>query len=126
MPTEHPALRIEQFDPARHDRADFDCGVGRLNTEYELLRVLSSRPGRVWTYEELLREVWRGENGDQARARAIVKKLRRKLGDTTPGRGWVLNERGVGYRVPRPDERRAPRAPRREPHPGHAPDNDPL
>ena len=32
MPTEQPpAFRIERFDAARHDRADFDCGVGRLN-----------------------------------------------------------------------------------------------
>ena len=36
MPTEHPALRIEHFDPARHDRADFDCGVGRLNNYLKL------------------------------------------------------------------------------------------
>ncbi len=31
MPTDAPALRIELFDAARHDRAAFDCGVGRLN-----------------------------------------------------------------------------------------------
>ena len=31
MPTDPPALGIERFDTARHDRAAFDCGVGRLN-----------------------------------------------------------------------------------------------
>ncbi len=36
MPTEHPPFRIEQFDPARHDRADFDCGVVRLNNYLKL------------------------------------------------------------------------------------------
>ena len=36
MPTEPPALRIEQFDAARHDRADFDCGVARLNNYLKL------------------------------------------------------------------------------------------
>ena len=36
MPIEPPALRIELFDPARHDRADFDCGVGRLNNYLKL------------------------------------------------------------------------------------------
>ena len=36
MPTEHPALRIERFDPARHDRAGFDCGVDRLNNYLKL------------------------------------------------------------------------------------------
>ena len=36
MPTEQPAFKIEHFDPARHDRADFDCGVGRLNNYLKL------------------------------------------------------------------------------------------
>ena len=75
-------------------------------TEYNLLRVLSVRPGRVWSYEALLREVWgEGDKADQARVRAIVKKLRRKLGDAAPGRGWVLNMRGVGYQMPGPGGR---------------------
>ncbi len=36
MPTEPPALRIERFDPARHDRAGFDCGVARLDNYLKL------------------------------------------------------------------------------------------
>ena len=36
MPTEHRAFRIELFDSARHHRADFDCGVGRLNNYLRL------------------------------------------------------------------------------------------
>lgn len=36
MPTETPALRIESFDPARHDRDGFDCGVDRLNNYLKL------------------------------------------------------------------------------------------
>ena len=36
MPTEPSALRIELFDPARHDRADFDCGVSRMNNYLKL------------------------------------------------------------------------------------------
>ncbi len=36
MPTEPPALRIEHFDVMRHDRADFDCGVPRLNNYLKL------------------------------------------------------------------------------------------
>ena len=79
--------------------------VALTATEYEVLRVLSVKPGRVWSYDALLGEVWGEDKGGQPRVRAIVKKLRRKLGDDAPGRGWVLNERGVGYRMPRPDER---------------------
>ena len=80
--------------------------VALTATEYELLRVLSLKPGRVWSYEALLREVWgEGDEGGQARVRAIVKKLRRKLAAAAPGREWVRNERRVGYRMPAPGER---------------------
>ncbi|WOI52222.1 GNAT family N-acetyltransferase [Parvularcula sp. LCG005] len=37
MPTERKApLRIERFDPARHDRAGFSCGVPRLDNFLQL------------------------------------------------------------------------------------------
>ena len=36
MRTEPSALRVEHFDPTRHDRADFDCGVDRLNNYLKL------------------------------------------------------------------------------------------
>ncbi len=36
MPTDGSPLRIERFDPTRHVRADFDCGVDRLNNYLKL------------------------------------------------------------------------------------------
>ena len=36
MPIEPKSLRIESFNPSRHDRADFDCGVVRLNNYLKL------------------------------------------------------------------------------------------
>lgn len=36
MPIEPKSLRIESFDPSRHDRADFDCSVVRLNNYLKL------------------------------------------------------------------------------------------
>ena len=36
MPTEGGDLRIEVFDPARHDRAGFSCGVDRLDNYLKL------------------------------------------------------------------------------------------
>ena len=71
--------------------------------EYELLRVLSAAAGRVVSYEALLRQVWgaRGR-GDVEPVRNFVRKLRRKLGDDAGEPAWILNERGVGYRMPEP------------------------
>ena len=75
-------------------------------TEYELLRVLSLDAGSVLTYGTLLRQVWgiRGDS-DTARVRSFMTKLRRKLGATAPGSSHIVNERGIGYRIPRPGER---------------------
>ena len=74
-------------------------------TEYELLRVLSLNAGRVTTYETLLNQVWDGrDNGASKVVRAFIKQLRRKLGDDAADPTWIFNERGVGYRMPRPGD----------------------
>ena len=71
--------------------------------EYELLRLLSLNAGRVMPFASLLRQVWgNGRDGDAAPVRDFVKKLRRKLGDDPARPVWIVNERGVGYRMPKP------------------------
>ena len=75
-------------------------------TEYELLRVLSLDAGRVVSYETLLDRVWKGREGATAnRVRIFVRNVRRKLGEDAKRPAWILNQRGVGYRMPDPDER---------------------
>ncbi|MDE2783295.1 MAG: ATP-binding protein [Gemmatimonadota bacterium] len=79
-------------------------GTVRLTpTEYELLRVLSMNAGRVLTHESLLRQAWGGRHKgsvDPKLVRAVVKRLRRKLGDDAADPVYILNERGVGYYMP--------------------------
>ena len=73
-------------------------------TEFELLRVLSRGAGRVASVEDLLRQVWRGRHqGDTELVRTYVKKLRRKLGDDAAHPAYIVNVRGVGYRMARPE-----------------------
>ena len=43
-------------------------------TEYELLRVLSVRAGRMTTHDTLLRQAWRKPGGDARQVRAVVKR----------------------------------------------------
>ena len=74
-------------------------------TEYELLRVLSLRPGRVLTYDSLLQQAWRAPDEEPPKPKlvhAVVKRLRRKLGDDPARPAYILNQRGVGYRMPGP------------------------
>ena len=75
-------------------------------TEYEVVRLLSVRAGRMTTYDFLLRQAWRGRKsgGDSRLVRAVVKRLRRKLGDDAARPAYIFTERGVGYRMPAPDD----------------------
>ncbi len=74
-------------------------------TEYDLLRVLAQGAGRVLTHEALLRQVWAGRGtGNPKKVRAYVKRLRHRLGDDAASPTWIFNERGVGYRMPRPGD----------------------
>ena len=77
-------------------------------TEYDLLRALSLRAGRVLTYEALLRQVWSGRSGDAKIVRAYVKRLRKKLGDDAKRPAYILTELRVGYRMPRPEDSQPP------------------
>ena len=75
-------------------------------TEYELLRVLAQDAGRVLTHETLLRRVWAGRPAATPKiVRAYVKRLRDKLADEADRPALIVNERGVGYRMPRPGDR---------------------
>jgi DNA-binding response OmpR family regulator len=64
--------------------------------EYELLRKLASEPDRVFTKEELLREVWGFRSLGRTRTLdSHASRLRRKL--SAAGGDYVRNVWGVGY-----------------------------
>ena len=73
-------------------------------TEYDVLRVLSQNAGRVSTYRSLLNQAWSRHPGkvDPKLVHAVVQTLRRKLGEDGSRAAYILNERGVGYRMPAP------------------------
>jgi len=65
-------------------------------TEFKLLYRLAKRPGRAFSRDQLLSEVW-GYGGD-VETRTVdthMKRLRAKLG---PAGEWIETVRGVGYR----------------------------
>ncbi len=67
--------------------------------EYELLARLAAAPGRVFTKQELLREIWSQPAGSQTRRLDTqVARLRRRLGEH---RGLLVTVWGVGYRLGR-------------------------
>ena len=66
--------------------------------EFALLHALSEEPTRVYTKQELLRDVWGYVAMGQTRTLdAHACRLRKKLRPS--GRAWVVNVRGVGYKL---------------------------
>lgn len=90
------ALRI---DLERREVSVHDQLVVLTRTEFDLLAVLATRPGRVWSRTELLERV-SGHDfpGYDRTVDAHVKNLRRKLGDDPRRPRWVRTVPGVGYR----------------------------
>ena len=68
--------------------------------EFELLRCLASEPTRVFTKQELLRDVWHYEAGSRSRTLdSHAARLRAKLAAAGPGRRLVINVWSIGYRL---------------------------
>ena len=77
-----------------------DRPVVLAGREYELLVKLAGEPQRVFTKEELLRDVWGFRS--LGRTRTIdshASRLRRKLNAANGGCDYVVNVWGVGYKL---------------------------
>ena len=73
--------------------------VGLSAREFELLVALAEEPERVFTKEELLREVWGFRALGRTRTlESHASRLRKKL-CVTPDDRFVVNVWGVGYRL---------------------------
>jgi two-component system, OmpR family, KDP operon response regulator KdpE len=68
--------------------------------EYRLLHILAMHVGLVVTHDQLLKEIWSGNQRDNIQyLRILVRKLRQKI-ETDPNHPRLLvTESGVGYRL---------------------------
>ncbi len=67
--------------------------------EFDLLTFLASNPNRVFTKEELFREIWDMESiGDIATVTVHIKKIREKIEADTSKPQYIETIWGVGYR----------------------------
>jgi len=90
------ALDVETFRVTVQGRA-----LGLTFKEFELLRFLAERPGRVCTRPTLLREVWGYDfYGGTRTVDVHIRRLRAKLG--LEHEGIIETVRGVGYRAAEP------------------------
>ena len=100
-PASREQLVAGEIELDRQTRRVTVCGerVFLSGKEFELLAKLATAPYRVFSKEELLREVWGFRSLGRTRTvDSHASRLRRKL--ARPGAGpFVINEWGVGYRL---------------------------
>ena len=86
-------LNLETYQAAVHGRV-----LDLTYMEYELLRFLVARPGKVFTRETLLNRVWGYEYYGGARTVDVhIRRLRAKLGEEHAH--MIQTVRSVGYRL---------------------------
>ncbi|MDP9727877.1 response regulator [Alicyclobacillus tolerans] len=72
--------------------------ISLTHREFQLLAYLASRPGLVYTREQLLTEVWGMDYvGDERTVDVTIRRLREKLEEDASAPEYVLTRRGVGY-----------------------------
>ncbi len=77
--------------------------LGLTAVEYQLLKVLSAKPGRIYTREQLIQSMYRDERVVSDRTvDSHIKKLRRKLEEGLPEQDLIQSVYGLGYKYTPP------------------------
>ncbi|HVF86766.1 MAG TPA: response regulator transcription factor [Pyrinomonadaceae bacterium] len=87
-------------DKRRHEVTLRGARVELTPLEFHILERLASEPGRAWSRNDLLDEVWSTEyEGYQRNVDPHINRLRRKIEDDPQNPRYVLTVRGVGYKL---------------------------
>jgi two-component system response regulator RegX3 len=97
------AVRIESgpvaIDLVRHVALVRDVPVNLTRSEFQLLRLLVGRAGRVFARREIMEELWQTEfEGDERACDVHISNLRQKIERDPQNPELVLTVRGVGYK----------------------------
>jgi two-component system, OmpR family, response regulator MtrA len=87
-----------RLDSNRHCTVRTDGSEVKLtNLEFRLLHLLMSRPGQVFSVEEMIESIWGGYGaGDQVLLKNVVYRLRKKI-ETDPSHPALLQTWQGGY-----------------------------
>jgi two-component system KDP operon response regulator KdpE len=102
-PSARPALirvgDLEIDDSVKHVKVKGRT-VSLSPKEYELLKLLASEPGRVFSHQEIIAEVWQNKpfitSSDVTK---YIYLLREKLEDDPANPRYILTVRGFGYKL---------------------------
>jgi DNA-binding response OmpR family regulator len=95
------AIQVEglRIDPSRRSVELDGAPVQLTYVEFEVLRTMALRPGRVFSRQALLEAVWGGSDYREPRTIDVhVRHLREKLESDPREPRFILTVRGAGYR----------------------------
>ncbi|KJC58709.1 hypothetical protein UP10_22665 [Bradyrhizobium sp. LTSPM299] len=100
--TENPVVVVGPLavDLASRTVSLNDARIKLTRKEYRLLHVLAMHVGLVVTHDQLLKEIWTGNQRDNIQyLRILVRKLRQKIEADPNQPRLLITESGVGYRL---------------------------
>lgn len=88
------------IDRRRHEVTIAGKPVDLTPLEFQILELLAREPGRAWSRNELLNEVWKTEyEGYQRNINPHINRLRNKIEPDPENPRYLLTVRGVGYKL---------------------------
>ena len=101
-PEPSPGTALGQRVQADEERATiYKDGVplDLTQREYDLIRFLAARPGKIFSREALMEHVWNYEGyvGDVRAVDVAVRRLREKIEDDPGAPVFIKTKRGMGY-----------------------------
>jgi DNA-binding response OmpR family regulator len=89
-----------RLDVTRHSATVDDKPLQLTRSEFRLVSLLASEPGRVFTRDELVRHLWQSDFvGDRRAIDVHISNLRRKLEPEPRHPRRLVTVRGVGYKL---------------------------
>ena len=69
-------------------------------TEYNIVALLAAHAGKVMTYAEIIKEIWKwSDAGSIKKLQVNMANIRKKMGIKPGDNQYIINELGVGYRM---------------------------
>jgi two-component system alkaline phosphatase synthesis response regulator PhoP len=88
------------IDKRRHEVSRSGKLIELTPLEFQILELLAKEPGRAWSRNDLLDQVWSTDyEGYQRNIDPHINRLRKKLENDPKDPQYVLTVRGVGYKL---------------------------
>lgn len=94
-----PAVDILRLEPERWSATLMGKDLGLTAIEFQLLKVLASQPGRIFSRNQLMDAMYCDERIVADRTvDSHIKKLRRKIAEVMPDHELIQSIYGIGYK----------------------------